>query len=77
MRTTVTFQEDVARAIEQLQRERGSGVSDVVNDLVRRGLARHDQPRQRFEQETSAMQARLDVTNIGDVLDTVDGPDTR
>jgi hypothetical protein len=40
MRTTVTFDEDVAAAIARLQRDRHIGVSAAVNELVRRGLAR-------------------------------------
>lgn len=73
----MTFQDDVARAVEQLRHARGSGISDVVNDLIRRGLAQESEPPARFEQRTSSMHARLDVTNVGEVLDTVDGPETR
>jgi metal-responsive CopG/Arc/MetJ family transcriptional regulator len=77
MRTTVTLQEDVARAVERLRRERGSGVSEVVNDLIRRGLAQPRTPPSRFRQRTSEMHARLDVTNVGEVLDNIDGPAAR
>ena len=38
MRTTVEFDEDTARAIEALRREHGFGVSEAVNELIRRGL---------------------------------------
>ncbi len=74
MRRTVIFHEDVAQAIEPLQRERTAGVNEVVNDLIRRGLEHVDQPRRRFEQRTSAMKARTDVTKVEDVLETVGGP---
>ena len=40
MRTTVTFDGDVAAAIEQIRRERGLGVSAAVNELIRTGLTR-------------------------------------
>ena len=38
MRTTVTSGAEVAAAVERLRRERGVGVSEVINDLLRRGL---------------------------------------
>ncbi len=72
MRTTVTFDDDVAAAIAHLQRERHIGVSAVVNELVRRGLARGSSPPQ-FVQRTSSGHARLDITNVAEVLDMLDG----
>ncbi len=38
MRTTVTFDEDVARQIEKRMREQGVPFKRLVNDLLRRGL---------------------------------------
>ncbi|MGH9181117.1 MAG: ribbon-helix-helix protein, CopG family, partial [Acidimicrobiales bacterium] len=38
MRTTVEFDTDTARAVEELRRDRGVGVSEAVNELIRRGL---------------------------------------
>ena len=76
MRTTVTFDEDVAAAIERLRRERHIGVSAVVNELVRRGLSRGSTP-SRFVQRTSSGHARLDITDVAEVLDLLDGPATR
>jgi hypothetical protein len=77
MRTTVTLASDVAAAVEQLRRERGAGVSDAVNELVRRGLAA--KPRTpRFRQQTSDLgPARLGLDDIGGVLDAVEGDDRR
>lgn len=75
MRTTITFHDDVAQAIERLRREQGVGVSEVVNDLVRRGLTADAQgQREPFRQRTSPMRARMDVSNVAEVLDTIDGP---
>lgn len=76
MRTTITLDKDVTAAVERLRRERGVGVSAAVNELVRRGLRPRPKPR-RFEQEVSAMGARLDVTNVGDALEILEGPSTR
>ncbi len=73
MRTTVTLDDDVAAAVEQLRRERGVGVSAAVNELARRGMAARD-PRRRFTQRTSAMHARIDVTNVAEAIELLEGP---
>lgn len=76
MRTTITMDDDVAAAVEQLRRERNLGVSAAVNELLRRGLRRRPEPG-RFEQETSPMAARIDVTNVGEALELLEGPSAR
>ena len=38
MRTTVTLDDDLAAALQQLARERGLPFKDVLNGAVRRGL---------------------------------------
>ncbi len=73
MRTTITFEDDVAAAIERLQRERGIGVSSAVNELIRRGL--NQRPTRRpFVQRTSSGRARIDVTNVAEALELAEGP---
>lgn len=76
MRTTVTLADDVAAAVEQRRREQGAGLSEVVNDLVRAGLAA---PRERaaFRQETHDLGEGIDVSNIADAIETLDGPAAR
>jgi hypothetical protein len=77
MRTTVTLAEDVAAAVEQLRRERGGGVSDAVNELVRRGL-RGAARRPKFQQASSSMGAsRVPLDDIAGLLDDLDGPEIR
>jgi len=73
MRTTVTFADDVAAAIEQRRRETGAGVSAAVNDLVRAGLVA---PKQRtpFVQTTSPMGAKYNLDNVGEVIEMLEGP---
>jgi hypothetical protein len=73
MRTTVTLDDDAAAAVEALRRERGMGVSAAVNELVRRGAARPVE-RPPFAQRTSEGHARIDVTDVAEVLDLLDGP---
>ena len=76
MRTTITFENDVAAAIDEVRRQRHVGVSAAVNELVRRGLAAGD-PSGRFVQATSAGRARVDVGNVAEVLDLLDGAAAR
>ncbi len=77
MRTTVTFASDVAAAVERLQRERGGGVSDAVNELIRRGLTSPATPR-RFRQASSAMgEPMLPLDDVAGLLDVLDGPSSR
>lgn len=72
-RTTIALDPDVAAEVERLRRERSVGISAIVNDLARRGLSA-PQPRERFVQSTSPLRARIDVGNVGEVLETIDGP---
>jgi hypothetical protein len=76
MRTTVTFADDVAAAIERLRRERTVGMSEAVNELIRRGLAAGE-GRQPFRQQTHPLALRIDVSNIGEALEELDGPAAR
>ncbi len=76
MRTTVELDDDTASAIEDLRRERGIGVSEAVNELIRKGLL----PRAsgaRFEQGTQRLGLRADVSNVAEALETLEGPEAR
>jgi hypothetical protein len=73
VRTTVTLADDVAAAVEKIRRERQIGVSEAVNELARRGLAtgRSSAP---FRQTTHDLGAAVDFHNIGEAIETLDGP---
>jgi len=73
MRTTVTFDEDTAAAVEQLRRERGVGISAAVNELVRRAVNRKEWVHP-FVQRISAGHAKIDVADVGEVLEILDEP---
>jgi hypothetical protein len=73
MRTTVSLDDDVAAAVQRLRIERNIGLSEAVNELARAGLAVPSQ-RKEFAQRTFPMGARIDVTNIGDALEYLEGP---
>ncbi len=76
MRTTVTFEEDTAAAIDQLRREQGVGVSEAVNELIRRGLMPR-QAKRPFVQRTHELGLRIDVSNVAEALDALEGPFSR
>jgi hypothetical protein len=76
MRTTVEFDTDIARALDQLRRERGLGVSEAVNELIRRGLLRRE-PVEPFRQLTRPVGLKIDVANVAEALDLLEGDDSR
>lgn len=77
MRTTVILADDVAAAVEELRRQRGFGVSDAVNELVRRGLVVRPGSK-RFRQRSSDMgKPQLPIDDVAGLLETLDGPASR
>jgi hypothetical protein len=76
MRTTVTLADDVAASLEELRRENGIGLSEAVNDLVRAGLMAK-RPAPTFRQEAHDLGRGVDVSNIGETIETIDGPTAR
>ena len=76
MRTTVEFDDDTAKAVEALRRELGVGVSEAVNELIRRGLLpRHEVPT--FRQRTRRLGVRIDVSNVAAALEDLEGVEAR
>ncbi len=71
VRTTVTLDPDVVRALDHLQKERGQGLSEVLNDVVR--AQRDARPsKKRFVQETSPMGLMVPIDNVWAVLGPMD-----
>ena len=76
MRTTVELDADTERAVQEFRRDHGRGVSEAVNALIRRGLLA--EPRDRdFEPRTRRLGLRIDVSNVADALDLLEGPEAR
>lgn len=71
VRSTITLDEDTAAAVERVQRERGVGPSAAVNELIRKGLTEAGSVR-RYVHESAPLGLRVDVTNVGDVLEMLD-----
>jgi hypothetical protein len=76
MRTTVSLDDDVAAAVDRLRRERNIGLSEAVNELIRAGLARR-RSRTPFQQRSVDLGLRIDVSNVAEALDLLEGPAAR
>jgi hypothetical protein len=76
MRTTVEFDDDTAKAVERVRHEEGLGLSEAVNELIRRGLLPRPE-RRRFEQQTRPLATRIDVSNVAEALEVLEGADHR
>ncbi|MGF2945821.1 ribbon-helix-helix protein, CopG family [Mycobacterium sp. Lab-001] len=76
MRTTVDLDDDTAKAVEQLRRDRGIGTSEAVNHLIRQGLLPRDAGRP-FAQKTAKLGIRVDVSNVAQALEDLDGIEAR
>jgi hypothetical protein len=74
MRTTVTLEDDVARALEQLRRESGLPTSAALNLLARRGLSVGAAAPEPFVQRVSSMgRPRVPIDDIGATLELLEG----
>jgi hypothetical protein len=68
VRTTLTLDPDVAIQLERIRRRRGVPLKRVVNDALREGLSRLDEPApaERFRTRTVSV-GRLRLSNLDDV----------
>ena len=74
MRTTITFDPDTAALVERIRRERGVGLSTVVNELVRAGAVSRP-PARAFVQRTVGMgRSLVDVANVAEALEIGEAP---
>ena len=76
MRTTLSLDDDVAAAVQRLREERHVGLSEAVNELIRVGLAAPAR-RTAFRQRSANLGLRVDVSNVADALEHLDGPEAR
>jgi hypothetical protein len=77
VRTTIRLDDDVAAAADQLRRERNIGLGEAVNRLARAGLRARPPARRRFQQRTSRLGLRVDVSNVAEALEYLDGTEHR
>ena len=76
MRTTVDLDDDTAAEVQRLRSE-GHGLSQAVNELIRRGMLHRGDAVEPFVARTRPLGIRIDVSNVGDALDLLEGPDAR
>ena len=76
MRTTITLDDDVAAAVDQRRRAERRGMSEIVNDLVRAGLSAPSE-RRPFVQQITDLGPGIDVTNVAEALEQLEGPSYR
>ena len=72
MRTTVDLEDDVVAAIDQMLRGGSVGLSEAVNQLIRAGLLQTPRAH-RFRQRSAPLGIRIDVSNVAEALETLDG----
>ena len=74
MRTTVTFDDDVARLIADAQHRERRSFKQVVNDAVRRGLAQGAPaaPAYRVRVHHSEVQPGVDLTALNRLADELE-----
>jgi hypothetical protein len=80
VRTTLTLDEDVAVKLKAVARRSGRAFRDVVNDTLRRGLltARPVSARLPFRvkaRSLGGLRPGIDLDNIGELLERVEGPE--
>jgi hypothetical protein len=74
MRTTLTLEADVARAVQRLCATEGRSLKSVINETLRAGLKRPSQrPRKKFKvAPTDLGTPLLDVSNVAGVLEILE-----
>ena len=77
MRTTVSLDPDIQASAETLRRAQHLSLSRAINTLARAGLAGQPTAPRPFEQRTYPMGLRIDVSNVAEALDLLDGTDRR
>lgn len=69
---TLFFESASAQEVVQLRGEGGMGVSEAVNILLRRGLLA-ESSLEPFVQQTTPLGVRIDVTNVAEAIDLLEG----
>jgi hypothetical protein len=71
VRTTISLDPDTEVIVQQVRERDGVGLSEAVNSLIR-AASINRKPASPYVHKSVAMGARVDVANIGDVLDFLD-----
>ena len=76
VRTTIELDDDTAAAVQRLRREGNRGASEAVNDLIRRGMLETERP-EPFVPVSKPLGIKIDVSNVAEALDHLEGPTAR
>ena len=76
MRTTIVLDDDTAAAVQRLRDQEHRGVSEAVNELIRLGMLQQ-RPVEPFVPRTQALGLKIDVSNVAEALDHLEGSDAR
>jgi hypothetical protein len=79
MRTTLTLDEDLAAKLQSLARRTGRTFRDLVNDTLRRGLARPSAlpargPFRVQARDLGSLRPGLSLDSVANLLEQVEGP---
>lgn len=77
VRTTLTINDDVARELHRLERATQRTFKEIVNDLLRRGLAAGDRPLPKparfvVEAKASGFQPGIDPLKLNQLVDELE-----
>ena len=76
MRRTGELDNDTARAIEALPRDEGRGLSEAANELIRSDMVAPPQA-EPFVPHSQRMGIMIDISNVTDAIDLLEGPNAR
>jgi Arc/MetJ family transcription regulator len=74
--TTIQLDSDVAAAVEQIRKRTTAGLSETINQLIRQSL-RQPAARRPFAQRTARLGIKIDVANVSEALELLEGPAAR
>ena len=78
MRTTLTLDDDVAAKLKAEARRSGRPFRDIVNEMLRRGLASRRIPAQRPHFKVKArdlgLKPGLSLDNVWELIEQIEGP---
>lgn len=80
VRTTITLDDDVAEKLKAESLRSGQSFKETVNRVIRRGLLTRSAPRESaglHEGRELGLRAGLDLDNIEELLEQIEGPTRR
>jgi hypothetical protein len=80
VRTTITLDDDVAERLKAETLRSGQSFKETVNNVIRRGLMARSAPQEAprlHESRELGLRPGIDLDNIEELLDQVEGPTRR